>query len=757
LAQQMDPSDDRTRTIPPEHFWPAESSPKRYTLMERLGEGGMGVVYRAYDPRLRRYVALKFVSQAFTQDPATEQALANEARAAAALDHPNICTIYEIGKLDGRRYISMSYVPGMSLKQKLKNGGLPFEEALELATQIAMGLEAAHQAGVIHRDVKPSNVLVTNGGAVRIVDFGLAVLAKQPLRSGDISGTPAYMSPEQAYGLELDHRADLWSLGVTIYQMVTGTLPFRGRDISALRQSFISHVDIPPPPDPTEAYRLMEPVIRRALVPDRTDRYPSATAMIADLKELASARAVATARPALPSVAVLPFSNLGAEKETEYFSDGLTGDLIAALAQLDGLRVVSRGSAFEFKGKPVDVRDVSARLNVTKVLEGTVRVSGSRVRVTAQLTDASDGFNIWSEMFDRQIVDVFEIQDEITHAIVEKLRVRLSSDEQRRLNSVWPGNIEAYDLYLKGKFQWYQQTADSFRQSIEYFTRAVQVDPQFAAAHAGLADCYTFLAFHGFGRPRDIFESARTSAAHALEINPSLPGANIAMGCVKLYHDWDRTAAEGYLRRAIELNPGYGKAHYSLMLCLVQTGRFEEGRVALDRALELDPGNMLYHTSAGWLEYYAKRPRVAIEKLEQALELNPNYPETQVALGAVSEQLGLYPDAFRHLERAAEAYGQHPLVVAFLGAAYATAGHREEALKELALLDSLAAKQFVPHVCRAIIQIACGDYDVAFAELALAKEDRDAFLCWLNVYPGIEPLRSDPRFIRLLEDIGLTR
>lgn len=756
LAQRTEANADVTRTITPSPSRP-EAPAGGYILLEKLGQGGMGVVYRAYDPRLRRHVALKFLNQEMTTDAGREQSLWNEARAAAALDHPNICTIYEIGQLDGKPYISMAYVSGQSLKKKLATGALPFEEAVELAIQIAMGLQAAHEAGIIHRDVKPSNMLVSTGGVVKIVDFGLALLKSvERMQRGDLSGTPAYMSPEQAYGLELDQRADLWSLGVTIYEMATGRLPFQGSDIATIRRAILTSTDMPTPLQPAEAYRLLEPIIRRALAHDRSDRYLSAAAMIADLKAVASARSGTATQRALPSVAVLPFFNLGRRRETEYFSDGLTDELINALAQLEGLRIVSRGSVFEFKGKPVNVQEVGAKFNVTKVLEGSVRVSGRNVRVTAQLTDVNDGFQVWSERFDRKIVNVFEIQDEITHAIVEKLKVRLSGAEERRLNAACPKNIEAYDLYLKGKFRWNGQTEDCFRQAIEYFTRAVQLDPEFAAAHAGLADCYTSLAFHGFGPPREIFSTARTSAARALDTNPSLPDANISMGYVKLYHDWDWAEAEIYLRRALELNPGYAKAYYSLMLCLVQTSRFEEGRVALDQALQLDPSNLLYHTSQGWLEYYAKRPRVAMEKLKRILELNPNFPEAHVALGVASEQLGLYQDALRHLETAAEAYGQHPLVVALLGAAYATAGNREQALEKSDLLNRLAAKKYVPHVCRAIIHMACGDYDDAFEQLALGAENRDAFLCWLNVYPGSELLRSDPRFTKLLADIGLT-
>ncbi|HEY6345242.1 MAG TPA: protein kinase [Bryobacteraceae bacterium] len=749
----------RTFTLPATAWRKASGQPggPPYELLERLGEGGMGVVYRAHDLRLRRFVALKFLNERMTGDEFALESFWNEARAAAALDHPNICTVFDIGEFHEQAYISMAYIAGESLKKKLRDGPLPFEDVVELAMQIAIGLAVAHEAGVIHRDIKPSNILVTAGGVVKIVDFGLALLPKAgQSSSGDVSGTPAYMSPEQAHGLEVDCGTDLWSLGVTIYEMATGVVPF-GKDIATVRRAILNFVGPPHPAHPGEAYRRLEPIIRRALAHDRSDRYSSAAAMIADLKSVASARAAVAHPPGIPALVVLPFTNQSRGEDTDYFSDGLTDELINALAQLDGLRVVSRSSAFEFKGKPVNIREIGAKLNVGKVVEGSVRMSGSRLRVTAQLTNVEDGFQIWSERFDREMADVFEIQDEISRAIVEKLKGRLSREETRRLNTAFPRDIEAYDLYLKGKFSWNQQTDEGFQRVIEFFTRALQVNPEFAPAHAGLADAYTLSAFHGFAPSRTALPLAQASAARALEIDPSLPDANISMGYVKLYYDWDWPEAERYLRRAVELNPGCAKAYFSFSIGLVQTSRFEEARAMLRKALDLDPCNMLYLTAAAWVEYYAKRPRVALEKLQAAMEMNADFPELHVVRGAAYEQLGLYRDAISHLETAAAAYGNHPVVVAMLGAVYASAGETERALEQLKLLNGLASQRFVPHIARAIIHMGCQQMDQAFEELRLSAEDRDAFLFWMNVYPGVEPLRSDPRFGRLLREIGLVR
>jgi len=376
------------------------------------------------------------------------------------------------------------------------------------------------------------------------------------------------------------------------------------------------------------------------------------------------------------------------------------------------------------------------------------------LRVTVQLTNCADGFHIWSERFDRELRDIFELQDEITLGIIEKLKLRLAPARVTIPDSGSTVRLEAYDVYLEGKYNWNRQTEEGFNKAILCFEKATEVDPSFGAAHAGLADAYTFLGFHGLAPSLQIFPKARAAAEKALELDPTLADANISMGFVKLYHDWSWKEAEYYLRRAIELNPSSAKAYYSLMLGLVQTARFDQGRAALAKALELDPLNMLYQTSAGWLEYYAKRPRVALERLEEALKLDRTYPELWVAMGAAYEQLGLFKDAIEHLEKAASIYGKHPLVQAFLGSAYASAEQRDMALGVISRLDQLAESQFVPAACRAIVYMALQDKEQAFAHLRAAAEARDAFLCWLNVLPLSETLRPDPRFTELLTKIG---
>ena len=490
------------------------------------------------------------------------------------------------------------------------------------------------------------------------------------------------------------------------------------------------------------------------LAQDPVDRNQSASDTSCDLTGHQAPTLAVPPEPDFSRIAVFPFANLGGNEDTEYFSDGLTDEIINALAQIKDLHVVSRTSVFEFKGKPTDIRTFGERLRATVVLEGNVRSIGDQIRVTSQLTNVADGFSIWSGRFDHKLSDIFTLQDEITHAIVKALQVRLRLEPSRRVSLRSEGSVEAYDLYLKGTYHWNRQTEDGLQQALQYFGQSIQVDPDLAAAHAGLAEVHTSLGFHGYVPTEEALPIARDAARRALKIDHTLPDANISMALAMIFLDRDWERAEIYLHRAIELNPSSAKAYYFYTCFLLQRAQFEPGRAAIQMAIELDPLNVLNHTAAGWAEYYAKRPAVAIEELTKALKVDANYPETQVALGAAYEQLGKYPEAIRYVEKAARTYGSDPLVLAFLGSVYGAAGEQDRAHEVLAKMDEIAKDRFVPSTFRALVYMGLRDTEKAIEYLALGVEARDAFLSWMNVLPIAGWLHEEPRFIDLLAKLG---
>jgi serine/threonine protein kinase/tetratricopeptide (TPR) repeat protein len=750
----------------------------RYRVEEKLGQGGMGVVYKAHDLRLDRPVALKFFGSNFCDDDAMRQRFMQEARAASALDHPNICTIYSIEDTDdGGLFIAMAYYEGENLHYRIQRGRLEMREAVQIAMAVGRALSKAHEHGIVHRDVKPANVMLTRGGEVKLLDFGLAILAGsvRTTQPGQVMGTPAYMAPEQALGEPCDARADIWALGVVLYEMLTGQLPFHGPGHAMLRS--ILH-DAPRPAGqlrpgiPPE----LDAVLSTALAKDADRRFDTAAALVADLHAvlaspglrsesgatealeppaLAATRPTAAVARTVPSIAVLPFANLSRDPDNEYFSEGLAEELITALAQVEGLHVVSRTSTFQFKDKAADVRQIGSTLRVSTVLEGGVRKAGDRVRVTAQLVNVADGYQLWSQRFDCHLEDIFAVQDEIAQSIVSALRGKLTGDMPALAPRKRPENMEAYHLYLKGRYHWNKQSEEGLRQALQHYEASIVEDPGFAPGWAGLADYYAAVGFWSVLPPEEVWPKARKNALRAVELDPLLAHAQISLGYVGIFCDWDWSEAGRHFRRAVELSPGDANARYAHAVYLTQMSRLDEALREMLRAQDLDPLAMNVNTALALVHYYRRQYDRAIEQARKTLELDPNYFEMRVGLGLIYLQTSQVQEGVRRLETARMESGDNPLILGLLGYGYGVAGMAESAQEILGRLEGLSQERYVAPISRALVHIGLGSHDQAFAWLDQAAEAHDALLCYLDVMPIYDSLRPDARFPKLHRRIGL--
>ena len=519
----------------------------------------MGVVYLAHDPRLDRHVAIKLLPLDLTRDETAKQRFLQEAKAASALDHLNICTIFEINETpDGQLYLVMAHYEGETLKERIARGPLELDDAIDVATQVGQGLAEAHGAGIVHRDIKPANLLVTKTGVVKILDFGLAKLAgtEGVTQTGTTVGTVSYMSPEQARGQQVDHRTDIWSLGVVLYEMLAGTPPFQGENLLSLSNAILESEQS----SLTGKSSSAQGVITHALHKDRGRRYQAVSDLLGELRKLQSSpdspTVVAPAQLNVPSIAVLPFANMSADPEQEYFCDGLAEELIDALARLEGLRVVSRTSSFQFRGTGHDLREICDKLTVNTVLEGSVRKVGNRLRINAQLINAEDGYHLWSERYDRTMDDVFAVQDEIAQSVVEKLKVKLLGAADAPLVKRPTDNLEAYNLVLQGRYYTVRATAAALEKGLACFTQALALEPAYAQAQAGIALAHALRAIVSLATPHTVMPDAKEAALKALALDETVADAHFSLGYVLHYYEWDWAGAERAYRRALELNPG---------------------------------------------------------------------------------------------------------------------------------------------------------------------------------------------------------
>jgi serine/threonine-protein kinase len=732
-----------------------------YEVIAPLGKGGMGVVYRARDPRLGRDVAIKLIAGAHADDPGTREQFFTEMRAVAALAHPNILNIFDIGEDAGVRYAVMELVTGYTLLDALKAGRLPSDLALDIASQIAAALSAAHARGVIHLDLKPANVMVLDDGRVKLLDFGLARMDQQPepdqgvTRIGGanvVAGTPGYFSPEQARGLAIDHRSDLFSFGVVLYELMTGRRAFPS-------SSFGDGIAMAVSEEPPEAKMPAEiaAIVRRCLAKRPSDRYASAdeiVAALADARNL-SGRPAPMAAPRGPSVAVLPFADMSEAHDQEYFCDGMAEELISALSKIDGLAVASRTSAFRFRGASVDLKQVADALNVSAVLEGGVRRSGAQMRITVRLTQVADGFQLWSERFDRDASDIFAVQDEIARTVVDALRGTLSSPVSTLVRRM-TDDLDAYSLYLQGRFHWNRRTTAEVRVALDFFEKAIARDPAFAQAYVGAADAWLMLALYGGAPVAEAMERARASAEGALLLLPGLAEAEATLGSIHGLHDWDWSAAAERFGRAIDHAPGYSTAHqWRAMHEYLPLGQFDEAEASLRKALALDPLSMPVKASLGLVLHYAGKDDEAMSVLQAAIASDPTFTLTHVFLGHLLLDQGRAIAAYEAFDTARRLSPSDPQPLAGLIVAQTRMDNlvaAETLAQQLGAMDQAAP---VSLVLKGLVRDAFGDIDGALRIFEQAFDERVPDLTWAAVRPSFERLRREPRFRDILSRMHL--
>ncbi|HEY3279055.1 MAG TPA: protein kinase [Gemmatimonadales bacterium] len=734
----------------------------RYRIERELGRGGMATVYLAEETKHGRMVAIKVLRSGLAASLGAERFL-REIGIAARLSHPHIVPLIDSGEAAGLLYYVQPHVAGGSLRERLeRERRFPVKEALRIATEVGAALDFAHRNGFVHRDVKPENILFADGHAV-LADFGVARACYAPgmrpvtdivTDAGFAVGTPEYMSPEQASGeTDLGNPSDVYSLACVVFEMLAGAPPLVG---SGARATMAKHVT--ERPRPVRALRpevpaAVERALERALAKDPLERFASVAEFTAALQ--AEGPAGPPSPAATRSIAVLPFVNASPDPENEYLSDGITDELIDALAKIAGLRVSSRTSVFALKGKTLDVRAVGALLGVSVVLEGTVRKSGQKLRITAQLTSTDDGRLLWSQRFDRKLVDVFEIQDDIARTIVNTLRATSFADLAEHVPRRYTENIQAYGLYLKGRYAWNKRSGEGVAEGIGYFEQAIAADPKYALAYTGLADSYALHVDYRSVPVTEGFARAKRYARKALELDESLAEAHASLAWSLFIYDWDWPGADREFRRAIELDPRYATAHQWFAFSLAAQGKHDDALLEGHTALELDAGSVSIRRGMGWLYYYARRYDQARYHLARAIEMNPNAEESHRIFGLTLALQGQTEEAERVLRDALTLPDAGPYAQATLGWVLARAGKAAETATLLRGLEAQARERYVSPVAFATLHLALGDFDRTMEYAEMAFEERRGWLAYLAVNQMFDPLRGEPRFQALVARMRL--
>jgi len=811
-----------------------------YRILIKIGAGGMGEVFLAEDTRLNRKVALKILPAEVAANEDRMRRFVQEAKSASALNHPNIITIYEIDQVDSVYFIASEFIDGQTLREHMQNEQRKLRQTLGLAVQISSALSAAHVAGIIHRDIKPDNIMLRRDGIVKVLDFGLAKLTEQPpsqmvdldastravvkTEAGVVLGTAIYMSPEQARGLPVDERTDIFSLGVVLYEMMAGCLPFEGKTTTEVLAEIISEHEPPPLARysrdvPTE----LERIVSKALRKDRDERYQTIKDLLLDLQSLkqelefekklerstsqkpesftanreqattAAGRTKSGIRTspkvierktwtiliaavlvlaaviaaylyfgrtrrggAIESIAVLPLVNASNNPDTDYLSDGISESLINSLSQLPGVKVIASTSSLRYKGKEVDPNEVARTLGVEAILTGRVSQRDDNLLINVELIRAEDKTQIWGEQYDRKTTDLLTVQREIAREITSNLRLKLSGSEEGRVTRHYTENPEAYQFYLKGRFYWNKRTGDGARKAIEYFQQAIEIDPNYALAYAGLADAYQLLNLFADASPQEAFTKAKTAAKRALEIDETLAEAHTSLAQALFFYDRNYPEAQREYQRAIQLNPNYATTHqWYGVTYLAKMGRFDEAIFELKRAQELDPLSLPISADFGNTYIQARQYDKAIEQLRKTLEMDQSFYFAHALLGMAYQMKGDFHNAIAEYQQARQ-LNDDPFVLALLGNIYAVSGRKDEALKILDQLKQLSKQRFVYAYGIALVYVGLGDKDQAFQWLEKSFQDHEARINRLKVDPLFDSVRSDARYADLIRRIGLS-